>query len=136
VRTARPAFVGSWHRVDTAYEQQLLVLSEAGNVRLDSDIPGRWRAQGQTLELIIRTQFGFQQLTSRWRVDGDYLRLDVLSSRSKVDEDDAYQELDMDRSAQWQTWRFRRARWNNGDHSLPSMRSSAQQPLGWDGPRK
>jgi hypothetical protein len=109
VRTIRPAFAGSWHRIDSAYEHEVLVLSESGNVRLGSDVLGRWRVQGQTLELTIRPPFGFQQLTSRWRVDGDYLRLDVLSSRSKVDEDDAYQELDMDRSVQWQTWRFRRA---------------------------
>ena len=106
--------VGRWRRTDPAYEKEVLVVRKTGRVRIGApaaEVDGLvTRLSDRKLQLDLRPPFGHQRLICRWWRDGDKLSLEILESKSKVDDRDVYRVLDADRSAQGQTWRFQRSK--------------------------
>jgi len=107
----RRAIVGRWQRVDTAYEQEKLVVSRDGRVTF-GESSGRWTALStDTIQLDFPNVSGFsRRLKCRWQLADTLLTLEIVESMSQGSAGDDYQVLDMDRSVQGETWRFKRGR--------------------------
>jgi hypothetical protein len=107
----RQSMVGRWQRVDTAYEHEVLVIGRGGQVTLD-EAGGRWALwSSDTVQLDFQNLSGFnRRLKCRWRLADAMLTLEIVESMSQASIGAEYHVLDIDRTVQGETWRFRRVR--------------------------